>query len=189
MNRLHKWACNFNWWADTLKDHVVPWAVGETELGDCLLELGPGPGLTTELLAERVARVTAVEIESEAAEKLLEKFSGTNVDVVHGDATQLDFQPDSFSAAVAFTMLHHVPSQKLQNQLFSKVHRVLRPGGTFAGSDGLGSKAFSVVHWFDTAVPINPDQLPERLEAAGFVEIHVERGARDFRFHATKVPA
>lgn len=43
----------------------------------------------------------------------------------------------TFSGVVAFTVLRHVPSQKLQDRLFAEVHRVLRPGGDFVGTDGM----------------------------------------------------
>jgi ubiquinone/menaquinone biosynthesis C-methylase UbiE len=36
-------------------------------------------------------------------------------------------------------MLHHIPTAAQQDQAFAEVARVLRPGGTFAGTDSIGS--------------------------------------------------
>ena len=56
-------------------------------------------------------------------------MDGTNVTVVAGDATSMPFPDGSFSGAVCFTMLHHVPSAELQDRLLTETYRVLRPGG------------------------------------------------------------
>ena len=54
--------------------------------------------------------LVAVEVEQDAADALRERFAGTNVQVMHGDASALPFDDDSFDSAGSFTMLHHVPS-------------------------------------------------------------------------------
>jgi hypothetical protein len=38
---------------------VIPWALDGLDPGEDVLELGPGPGLTTDVLRERAARLTA----------------------------------------------------------------------------------------------------------------------------------
>ncbi len=89
-----------------------------------------------------------------------------------------------FDTAFSFTMLHHVPSVVLQDRLLAEVARVLRPGGTFAGTDSLYSRAFGLLHLFDTMVVVDPNSLPERLKAAGFVDIQVDAKQNAFRFRA-----
>ena len=98
----------------------------------------------------------------------------------------MPFEDGRFSAAVSFTMLHHVPSPSLQDQLLAEVHRVLRPGGVFVGSDSLSSRSFEIIHWFDTLVPVDPDSFSGRLEAAGFEDIRVSTAASAFRFRARR---
>ena len=98
----------------------------------------------------------------------------------------LEIDPALFSAVVSFTMLHHVPSFTLQNQLFAEVHRVLRPGGIFAGVDSLPSTLMRIIHLGDTMIAVEPATLNGRLKSAGFMSIRVELGAGRFRFSARR---
>ena len=118
--------------------------------------------------------MTAVEIDRKLAESLKERMAGTNVEVVQGDATKMEFADGSFSSAVCFTMLHHVPSRELQDKLLAEVYRVLRPGGVFMGTDSTTSFRFRLFHLMDTCTPIDPSGFGARLEAAGFEGVGVE---------------
>ncbi len=153
-------------------------------MGDDVLELGPGPGVTTDLLRGRTRRLTALEVDAAAAAALETRLHDFGVRVVHGDGAAMPFADGSFSGVVAFTMLHHVPTVALQDRLLSEARRVLRPGGVFAGFDGVGSFLFRLVHLGDTYTPVNPDTFGGRLEAAGFAVVAVERGGGRFRFRA-----
>jgi SAM-dependent methyltransferase len=152
--------------------------------GRICFEIGPGPGLTTDFLRPRFERVTAVEIDPALADSLKERMSGTNVTVIRGDATVLPFDNGQFSGAVAFTMLHHVPSATLQDRLLREVHRVLARGGMFAGTDSVWSPGLWLIHIGDTLVPIDPATFQSRLESAGFTEVQIETGRKRFRFRA-----
>jgi ubiquinone/menaquinone biosynthesis C-methylase UbiE len=98
----------------------------------------------------------------------------------------MPFPNAQFSAAVCFTMLHHVPSAALQDRLLGEVLRVLQPGGMLAGADGLTSAYMRLIHIFDTLVPIDPSTFQARLQAAGFEEVMVEANSKRFRFRARK---
>jgi SAM-dependent methyltransferase len=185
MNRFHRWFCRSSFWRTAVQDGLMPWALSGLDLGDELLEVGPGPGLTTDLLRTRVPRLTSIEIDPALAEALRRRLAGSNVRVVHGDATRLPFEDGAFSAAVSFTMLHHVPSPALQDRLLGEVRRVLRPGGVFAGTDSLTSLPFRLMHVFDTMVMVDPDQIGARLEAAGFSQVTVRKAKTSFSFRAT----
>ena len=163
----------------------MPPAIDGVDLGEDVLEVGPGFGPATEALAQRVPRLTALEIDPTLAEPLRERFSGAAVDIVDGDGTDMPFEDGSFSSAVCFTMLHHVPSPEAQDRLFGEVRRVLRPGGTFAGTDSTGrGPGFALLHIGDTKVVIDPSALAERLVAAGFEDAVVHAGRDAFRFRA-----
>jgi SAM-dependent methyltransferase len=116
-------------------------------------------------------------------------MAGKNVTVLCENAVSTSLEDNSFDAAVCFTMLHHVPSPTLQDQMLREVARVLRPGGVFAGTDSLYSWGFRLLHVFDTMVVVNPRTLPERLRSAGFSDIDVDVDASSFRFRARKPAA
>jgi SAM-dependent methyltransferase len=151
---------------------LLPWALEDVQLGDEVLELGPGPGVTTRLLARSVPRLTALELDAGLAGRLRRQL-GEAAAVVCGDAAALPFAGDRFSADTCFTMLHHVPSPALQDRLFAEAFRVLRPGGRLAGVDSRPSLRFRLVHLFDTMVVVCPATLPARLAAVGFDQVRV----------------
>jgi SAM-dependent methyltransferase len=188
MNRFHRWYCRTGHWRHSIQRQILPWVLCDVDLGDRVLEVGPGPGLTTDVLARRTADLTAVEIDAELAARLRDRFAGTNVTVREGDATAMPFAGETFTGAVSFTMLHHIPSPQLQDRLLSEVRRVLRPGATFAGSDSRSSHVFRLAHLADTMVVVDPDTFAGRLEAAGFINVEVEARKSAFRFRST-VPA
>src|SRR5438093_719807 len=134
MNLIHRWYCRSDRWAGAVREKLVPWALHGVDLGADVLEIGPGPGITTDVVRRRAAQVTALEIDPWSVESLRGRFAGSNVAVVKGDATRLPFEDERFSAAICFTMFHHVPSVALQDSLLAEARRVLRPGGIFAGS-------------------------------------------------------
>ena len=98
----------------------------------------------------------------------------------------MPYRDRTFSSAVSFTMLHHVPSAVLQDRLFSEVYRVLRPGGVFAGTDSMRSLLMRIFHVRDTMVLVDPATLNARLGAIGFKDVKVETGAGRFRFFAQR---
>jgi ubiquinone/menaquinone biosynthesis C-methylase UbiE len=184
MNWAHRKLCAGKKWKGFVQTSLVPGTLAGIDLGDDVLELGPGPGLTTDEIRATVPRLTAVEIDQRLARSLEQRLAGTNVEVVNADATAMPFEDSRFSGAVCFTMLHHVPTAALQDALFAETHRVLRPGATFAGSDSSGEGLrFRLLHLHDTMTPVDPATLAGRLEAAGFHDVKVTPGART-RFRA-----
>ena len=184
MNRFHRWYCRSGHWRQTVSG-LVPWALDGIDLGNRVLELGPGPGLTTDILRSYDAALTLLEVDATAAARLEDRL-GASVDVRAGDATAMPFMPGSFSSVVAFTMFHHLHSPDLQDQLFCEVARVLRQGGAFAGSDSTASLLFRLAHLGDTMTVVDPHSLPSRLQRAGFGQIDVEVGRGAFRFRARR---
>jgi ubiquinone/menaquinone biosynthesis C-methylase UbiE len=188
VNRLHHWLCRSSRWRKTIEQRV-PWVLSGANLGQNVLELGPGPGLTTDLLRFRVQRLTAIEVDPKLAKSLSSRLRGSNIEVVTGDATAMPFSDAQFSGGVSFTMLHHVPSPELQDKLLREVWRVIQPGGVFVGSDSLQSLVMRLIHIGDTLVPVDPDMFGVRLEAAGFQVLEIEKNSDAFRFHARRPAA
>lgn len=155
-------------------------------MGRDVLEIGPGPELTTDLLRTRFDRMTALEVDPTLADLLKRRMNGTNVTVMQGDASAMPFEDATFSGAVAFTMLHHVPSPALQDRLIDEVYRVLKLGGVFVGTDSVWSPVLWLIHIGDTLVPVDHGGFKLRLERAGFTDVQIESGRRRFRFSARR---
>ncbi len=185
MNEQHLIYCNSDEWAESCRKYIVPGALDGVTLGDLVLEIGPGPGRTTDILKDLVPSLIAVEIDPILAAKLTARLAGTNVTVIEADATALPFPDNHFSAALSFTMLHHVPTVEQQDKLFAEAARVLKPGAVFAGVDSLDSDAFRAMHVDDICVPLVPDTLAERLTRAGFKSAQVDPNPYVLQFRAT----
>jgi SAM-dependent methyltransferase len=174
MNEAHR-KCGSDEWREAIRDVILPWALGDTDLGDDVLEVGPGYGATTDVLSAAVPRLTSVEIDEELAASLRARFADTpTVEIVNADATALAYPNERFTGAACFTMLHHVPTIALQDRLFGEIARVLRPGAALVASDSLASAELQAHHEGDTYNPVDPHSIPDRLAAAGFERITVK---------------
>ena len=160
-------------WSEHIRDDVLGYVTAHADLGQSMLEIGPGPGAATKWLCQQVTRLVAVERDEDAAAVLASRYAGTNVEVVAGDATRLDYPDDHFDSVGCFTMLHHVPTARLQNALLAEARRVLRPGGVLVASDSLPSTELHDFHVGDTYNPMDPGTLIARLQMLGFERITV----------------
>jgi SAM-dependent methyltransferase len=172
VNEGHRF-CDTPEWRVAVRDQIIPWAVRDVDLGDDVLEIGPGYGATTDVFAELLPRLTSVEIDADLAAQLQSRYADSHVDVVLGDATALAFPDARFTGALCFSMLHHVPSSELQDRLFAEAARVLRPGAPLVALDSVENDGLRAFHDGDTYQPVDPASLPERFEAAGFSNIEV----------------
>ncbi|HTW19068.1 MAG TPA: class I SAM-dependent methyltransferase [Mycobacteriales bacterium] len=173
MNSNHQQLCPSPEWATFIQEELLPGLAERVELGQEMLEIGPGPGAATDWLRQRVKRLVAIEIDPEAAAKLAQRFTDSNVEVVTGNATEVPYDADSFDSVGTFTMLHHVPTLAGQSAILAEALRVLRPGGVLIGSDSLGSTELHEFHVDDTYNPIDPAGLLVVLRALGFDRITV----------------
>jgi SAM-dependent methyltransferase len=181
MNEAHLRLCSSPEWQAVVEEEILPNAVGDRTLGEVVLEVGAGPGLTTDAIRKMVPHLTAVELDEMLAARLAERLAGTNVEVVCADATRMPFEDNLFSSALTFTMLHHVPTDALQDRVFQELCRVLRPGGLLVGSDSIDTPARRELHEGDIFNPVDPETLPERLREAGFVNISLQRENKELQ--------
>ena len=182
MNLIHRIYCRSRRWRAQLSQ-LLPWATAGIPLGSAtVLELGSGPGLTTDWLRPRVGALATVEYDESDAKTLGRRLPDVNV--YHGDATALPFGDATFDVVLCFTMLHHVPTRELQDRLLKESRRVLRPGGVFGGSDSRWGPLFALAHLGDTLQLVDPVSFPERLRAAGFLDATTDIWRSAFRFRA-----
>jgi len=72
---------------------------------DLVVEIGPGPGRLTKLLAEAAGKVIAIELDEELYDRLKTKFETCqNIELIHGDA--LDFP---YNELPAFKVVSNIP--------------------------------------------------------------------------------
>jgi 16S rRNA (adenine1518-N6/adenine1519-N6)-dimethyltransferase len=101
-------------------------AVG-AEKGDEVLEIGPGHGALTRLLAERAGRLVAVELDDALAARLQAEFAGrADVEIVHGDALQVRLE-DISSRPESLRVVGNIPYNITTPLIFWLLERRPRP--------------------------------------------------------------
>lgn len=118
--------------------------VAQLSKDDLVVEIGPGPGRLTKLLAERVKKVIAIEIDNklfEVLSKNLEEYK--NIELIHGDALKYPYEklpefkvvaniPYYITTPIIFKLLslkNHLKSMTLTLQKEVAERIVAPPGG------------------------------------------------------------
>lgn len=111
---------------------------------DTVVEIGPGPGRMTRLLAERAKRLIAIELDRGLYEKLKGDFIAyRSVEIIHGDVLQFPFEtleafkvvaniPYYITTPIIFRLLEakdHLRSMTLTIQKEVAERIVAQPGG------------------------------------------------------------
>jgi len=137
--------------------------------GLVVADLGCGAGFLSSLLAERGARVLAVDhSERMLATAQRKKFAGT-VEFRRGELDALPLEDDEVDAAFSNLVWHHLPDFAAAA---SEVFRVLKPGGAFVVSDLEPHEA----EWMretmgDLRLGLKSDQVVGALARAGFSDL------------------
>jgi ubiquinone/menaquinone biosynthesis C-methylase UbiE len=186
MNRFENWFCASSCWRYVTRKQLLPWILSGSELGEHVLELGAGPGATTEELRKRASRVTSLEYDRTFAASLSARMHGSNAHVLQGDAATLPFPDATFSSVIAMLVLHHLKSSELQDRAFTEICRVLRPGGVFLAFEIQDGWMNRVVHIRSTFVPVAPGSSIARLQAAGFSRVTTDSRRGGFCIRAIR---
>ena len=105
-----------------------------------LLDIGCGAGNYTLKMLERIPRLSVTLLDlsrpmlEKATERISEKFD-VPVVPVQGDIREADFQDCRFDIIVASAVLHHLRTDDEWTSVFSKFHRIIKPGGSIWISD------------------------------------------------------
>jgi SAM-dependent methyltransferase len=118
-----------SWKAQITSDPRAEWCeelASRLSTGARVVELGCGGGTAeTAALAERF-EVLGVDLSEEQLRRARERVPGARF--VHADFTELELEPGSVDAVVAFHSFNHVP-RDLLGGLFARIHGWLVPGG------------------------------------------------------------
>lgn len=186
MNVFENWSCGSSLWRNITKNQILPWMLSGFSLGDNVLELGAGPGATTEELRRYSARVTSLEYDHKFAAQLGARFNNTNVGVLQGDAAALPFPEKYFSSVIAILVLHHLKSQEQQDRTFAEIYRVLRPRGAFLALEIENGWIERFIHIKSTFVPVQSGFASARLASLGFSKIAVDKQRGAYRICAVR---
>ncbi|MGB7028073.1 MAG: class I SAM-dependent methyltransferase [Candidatus Acidiferrum sp.] len=186
MNRFENWFCASSFWRGVTRKQLLPWLMNGAELGDHLLEIGAGPGAATEELRKYAGRVTSLEYSHAFAVGLARRTQSAKGAVLRGDASALPFASQTFSAAIAILVLHHLRSRDAQERAFEEVFRVLRPGGIFLALEIQDGWLNRLLHIRSTFVPLAASSVQARLAATGFSSVNTEFRRGAFRLRASR---
>jgi ubiquinone/menaquinone biosynthesis C-methylase UbiE len=93
-----------------------------------VLEIGCGSGARSVGIAERCAKLSAIEPDLELLTKAKENNPRNNIDYRPGLAEEIPFKDQTFDAIIFTLSLHHVPLEKMSTAIKEAV-RVTKKGG------------------------------------------------------------
>ncbi|UHQ95113.1 class I SAM-dependent methyltransferase [Haloterrigena alkaliphila] len=117
----------------------------EPRPGERLLEVGPGTGYYTGMVARAIepsGTLHAADVQSEMVEHLRIRMrqEGTqNVEPIRGDARSLPYPDDTFDAAYLVLVLGEIPDQE---RALDELDRVLKPDGRLVVGESLPDPHF-----------------------------------------------
>jgi len=144
------------------------------------VDLGVGDGLLTMMLAEVAKVVTAVDISSEMLAQLQARARAKGIDNIEttvGDIEDMPLPDASHDVAVMSQALHHAaqPVRALKEAL-----RILVPGGRLLVLDLLAhNEEWVREKLHHRHMGFTENGLIEVIQEAGFVNVRVQRAARD----------
>lgn len=95
-----------------------------------LLDLGCGPGIYTELLAEKGFQVTGIDFSNRSINYAIENSKKKNLDITYHYQNYLDINyEDEFDAVILIYCDLGVLSSENRNVLLKKIYQALKPGG------------------------------------------------------------
>jgi ubiquinone/menaquinone biosynthesis C-methylase UbiE len=95
------------------------------------IDLGCGTGEYAHSLQSRCDGAVIDGLDFSARQIELAQAKDYQSTFIHASMTDIDAPDASYDFAYAINSIHHLPSKEAQEQMFSEVRRILRPGGVF----------------------------------------------------------
>jgi SAM-dependent methyltransferase len=128
----------------------------DVRVGERFLDVATGPGYLAGAAAERGARAVGLDVSPDMLALARDRFSA--VELIEGDAEALPFPNDSFDAAAAAFLLHHVPEPE---RVAAEMQRVARRVALAAWSPSVEQPLFALLAGaFEDAGARAPADLP-----------------------------
>jgi ubiquinone/menaquinone biosynthesis C-methylase UbiE len=126
------------WLTESIAEEVADFllALVKAKPETTFLEPGVGTGLNVLPLVRRGYFVTGIDVSQEMLNQFRHKLQPIphNLRLIHADASQLPFAPDSFDVVLTVHMLHTVSNWRT---FLDEIERVLKPGGFYLNAQWL----------------------------------------------------
>lgn len=97
-----------------------------TPSGSRVLDVGCGDGFLSARLADSDCRVVALDADAGVLSRARERWTGYDIEWVHGDLLSYPFEPESFDVVVSNATLHHLPDT---GRGLERIRELVRPDG------------------------------------------------------------
>jgi SAM-dependent methyltransferase len=131
--------------------HIFSVAQFTRHRGEEFLEIGVGAGCDHLQFARAGARCHGVDLTDAAIETTRQHLAlhGCTSDLQRADAEELPFERGRFDAVYSWGVIHHSDRPEA---IVAEIHRVLRPGGQFAGMMYSRRSLVAMKLWFRRAL-------------------------------------
>jgi len=142
-----------------------------------VLDMGCGTGNYVAVLRQVAKNVIGIDLSPGMLEQARAKFSG--LPLICGDVTSIPFKSETFDAAFAIQVLHHVKEKEL---FLKEAYRVLRKQACIAihSCSHRQMKVFWFYHYFPKGLQVDLARMPDSeeivslLNRVGFSDIGIE---------------
>ncbi|TCL67319.1 tRNA (cmo5U34)-methyltransferase [Hydrogenispora ethanolica] len=123
--------------------HLTHWGEEYVHIADffddglrSLLDIGCGTGLELESIYKRFpnVKVSGLDLSESMLNKLREKYSDRDIDIIRADYFEYPFEESKYDAAMSFETLHHFKYEKKQ-LIYSKLYQTIKNGGYYIECD------------------------------------------------------
>ena len=111
------------WTIEHLHRYAIALSLVENKV---VIDIASGEGYGSNLLANKAASVTGIDISKEAIAHAQQKYKKDNLAYLHGSATQIPLEDHSIDVVVSFETIEHLDQHE---EMMTEIKRVLKKDG------------------------------------------------------------